>query len=159
MTQARLRNFVNGRYTDPCEGGYSEVVDPSTGACDGGDSSINCQFGNSGRNNYRGPHFTYSEMYVTRKVAIAEHVTFRFDTQVFNLFNHPNFAPPSGTTVISMFAYENPAIDSLLEQWRDSRTPITLLVPEGRISGAVARFFGLPDFRAGAKATSGSLSA
>src|SRR6202020_2317240 len=31
MTQARLRNFVNGRYTDPCEGGYSEVVDPSTG--------------------------------------------------------------------------------------------------------------------------------
>ena len=32
MTQARLRNFVNGRYTDPCEGAYSEVVDPSTGA-------------------------------------------------------------------------------------------------------------------------------
>jgi betaine-aldehyde dehydrogenase len=32
MTQARLRNFVNGRYADPCEGGYSEVVDPSTGA-------------------------------------------------------------------------------------------------------------------------------
>jgi betaine-aldehyde dehydrogenase len=31
MTQARLRNFVNGRYTDPCEGGYSEVIDPSTG--------------------------------------------------------------------------------------------------------------------------------
>src|ERR1700734_1292554 len=32
MTQARLRNFVNGRYTDPCEGGYSEVIDPSVGA-------------------------------------------------------------------------------------------------------------------------------
>jgi betaine-aldehyde dehydrogenase len=32
MTQARLRNFVNGRYADPCEGGYSEVIDPSTGA-------------------------------------------------------------------------------------------------------------------------------
>ena len=31
MTQARLRNFVNGRYTDPCEGAYSEVIDPSTG--------------------------------------------------------------------------------------------------------------------------------
>jgi betaine-aldehyde dehydrogenase len=31
MTQARLRNFVNGRYADPCEGGYSEVIDPSTG--------------------------------------------------------------------------------------------------------------------------------
>jgi len=32
MTQARLRNFVNGKYADPCEGGYSEVIDPSTGA-------------------------------------------------------------------------------------------------------------------------------
>jgi betaine-aldehyde dehydrogenase len=32
MTQARLRNFVNGRYADPCEGAYSEVIDPSTGA-------------------------------------------------------------------------------------------------------------------------------
>ena len=67
--------------------------------------------------------------------------------------------PPSGTTVISMFAYENPAVDTLLEQWRDCATPIALLVPQGRISGAVARFFGLPDFQAGAKATSGSLSA
>jgi betaine-aldehyde dehydrogenase len=32
MTQARLRNFVNGRYIDPFEGAYSEVIDPSTGA-------------------------------------------------------------------------------------------------------------------------------
>ena len=32
MTHARLRNFVNGKYADPCEGGYSEVIDPSTGA-------------------------------------------------------------------------------------------------------------------------------
>jgi uncharacterized repeat protein (TIGR03837 family) len=68
-------------------------------------------------------------------------------------------APPPDTTVISMFAYENPAIDTLLEQWRDSATPIALLVPEGRISGAIARFFELPDFLAGSKAKSGSLKA
>ena len=74
---------------------FASVVDPSTGACAGGDSSINCQFGDSGRNNYRGPHFTYSELYVTKKVQLSEHVTFRFDTQFFNLFNHPNFALPS----------------------------------------------------------------
>jgi Carboxypeptidase regulatory-like domain len=74
---------------------FASVVDPSTGACTGGDSSINCQFGDSGRNNYRGPHFTYSELYVTKKVQLTEHVTFRFDTQFFNLFNHPNFALPS----------------------------------------------------------------
>jgi betaine-aldehyde dehydrogenase len=28
---ATLRNFVNGKHTDPCEGAYSDVVDPSTG--------------------------------------------------------------------------------------------------------------------------------
>ncbi len=31
MTQARLRNFVNGKHTDPRDGGYSDVTDPSTG--------------------------------------------------------------------------------------------------------------------------------
>jgi Carboxypeptidase regulatory-like domain len=74
---------------------FASVVDPSTGACAGGDSPINCQFGDSGRNNYRGPHFTYSELYVTKKIQLTEHATFRFDTQFFNLFNHPNFALPS----------------------------------------------------------------
>ena len=74
---------------------FASVVDPGTGACAGGDSVANCQFGNSGRNNYRGPHFTYSEVYVTKKVAIADHVTLRFDTQMFNVFNHANFALPS----------------------------------------------------------------
>ena len=74
---------------------FASVVDPSTGACAGGDSPANCQFGDSGRNNYRGPHFTYSEVYVTKKIPITEHVTFRFDTQFFNVFNHPNLALPT----------------------------------------------------------------
>jgi uncharacterized repeat protein (TIGR03837 family) len=68
-------------------------------------------------------------------------------------------APPAAATVVSLFAYENPAVDSLLEQWRDSPEPIVLLVPEGRISGSLARFFGLPSFAAGARAERGGLSA
>jgi len=31
MTSAPLRNFVNGKYTEPRDGAYSDVVDPSTG--------------------------------------------------------------------------------------------------------------------------------
>jgi hypothetical protein len=31
MAQAPLRNFVNGNYTDPRDGMYNDVVDPSTG--------------------------------------------------------------------------------------------------------------------------------
>jgi hypothetical protein len=74
---------------------FASVVDPSTGACAGGDSPTNCQFGNSGRNQFRGPHFTYSQLYVTKKMALPHHVVFRFDTQFFNVFNHPNLALPS----------------------------------------------------------------
>jgi hypothetical protein len=74
---------------------FASVVDPSTGACAGGDSPDNCQFGNSGRNQFRGPHFTYSQLYVTKKIALPHHVVFRFDTQFFNVFNHPNLALPS----------------------------------------------------------------
>jgi hypothetical protein len=81
---------------------FQSVIDPGTGACyvaaapgTIADTPANCQFGDSGRNTVRGPHFTYSELYVTRKVPITEHLTFRFDTQFFNLFNHANFALPA----------------------------------------------------------------
>ncbi len=67
--------------------------------------------------------------------------------------------PEAHATVVSLFCYENPAVDGLLEQWRDSAEPIVLLAPEGRISGALARFFGLAAFHAGARAERGSLRA
>jgi hypothetical protein len=74
---------------------FISVVDPTTGACTGGDSASNCQFGDAGRNTLRGPHFTYSDIYLSKKVPLAEAVSLRFDTQLFNAFNHANFALPS----------------------------------------------------------------
>jgi hypothetical protein len=88
VTQTGSRQWLN-------PDAFASVVDPSTGACAGGDSPTNCQFGDSGRNNMRGPHFTYSEIYLIKKILLTERVTFRFDTQVFNIFNHPNFALPT----------------------------------------------------------------
>ncbi|WP_321794426.1 elongation factor P maturation arginine rhamnosyltransferase EarP [Caballeronia sp. J97] len=67
--------------------------------------------------------------------------------------------PGGEHTVVSLFAYENPAVDALLAQWRDGDAPVVLLVPEGRISGALARFFGLPKFTAGTAARAGALQA
>jgi uncharacterized repeat protein (TIGR03837 family) len=69
--------------------------------------------------------------------------------------------PPPGpeATVISLFAYENPAVQALLAQWRDAPGPVILLVPEGRLSGAVARFFDLASFKAPALAERGNLRA
>ena len=68
-------------------------------------------------------------------------------------------APPApDATVASLFAYENPAVDALLAQWRDAASPIVLLVPEGRVSAAVARFFGVASFGAHARASAGNLT-
>ena len=74
---------------------FVSVVDPTTGACTGGDSVSDCQFGDSGRNTVHGPHFTYSDIYLSKKFSITKAVSLRFDTQFFNVFNHPNFALPS----------------------------------------------------------------
>jgi hypothetical protein len=74
---------------------FVSVVDPATGGCTGGDSAMSCQFGNSGRNSVRGSHYTNSDIYMTKTFPIHEAITFLLDCQMFNAFNHPNFALPS----------------------------------------------------------------
>ena len=74
---------------------FVSAVDPSTGACAGGDSPANCQFGTLGRNALRGPDFTWSDFYLTKWFALTERVKLRFDVQFFNVFNHPNFGLPN----------------------------------------------------------------
>jgi hypothetical protein len=74
---------------------FVSTVDPSTGACFGGDSPTNCQFGNLGRNALRGPNFTWSDFYLSKWVPLTERWKLRFDVQFFNVFNHPNFGLPS----------------------------------------------------------------
>jgi Carboxypeptidase regulatory-like domain len=79
---------------------FASVVDPTTGDCTGvsagmPDTPALCQFGDAGRNTVRGPHFTDSDVYVSRRFPLREHASLRFDVQMFNAFNHPNFALPS----------------------------------------------------------------
>ncbi len=94
VTVAGTRQWLN-------PGAFTSIVDPTTGACYTGmlgvqnDNPAICQFGNSGRNSVRGPHFTYSDMYITKSLPIREGIKLRVDAQLFNAFNHPNFALPS----------------------------------------------------------------
>jgi hypothetical protein len=74
---------------------FVSSVDPSTGACAGGDTPQSCQFGNLGRNALRGPDFTWSDLYLTKWFPLNEKVKLRIDGQLFNVFNHPNFSLPS----------------------------------------------------------------
>jgi hypothetical protein len=74
---------------------FVSSVDPSTGACAGGDTPQNCQFGTLGRNALRGPDFVWSDFYLTKIFPLSEQVNLRFEAQFFNLFNHPNFGLPT----------------------------------------------------------------
>jgi Carboxypeptidase regulatory-like domain len=74
---------------------FVSAVDPSTGACYGGDTSQNCQFGDSGRNAFRGPDFFWSDFYLTKWFTLNERLRLRFEGQFFNVFNHANFGLPS----------------------------------------------------------------
>jgi hypothetical protein len=70
-------------------------VDPSTGACRGGNSAATCQFGTLGRNTVRGPQFVWSDLYVTKRIAASTRMTIRAELQMFNVFNRANFALPT----------------------------------------------------------------
>ncbi len=79
---------------------FISVINPATGDCTGvapgaSDTPALCQFGDSGRNTIRGPHFTDSDIYLSRRFHLREQSSLRFDVQMFNAFNHPNFALPS----------------------------------------------------------------
>jgi hypothetical protein len=74
---------------------FVSAVDPSTGACAGGDSPTNCQFGTMGRNALRGPEFFWSDLYLTKSIPLTERVKLRLEGQFFNVLNHPNFGLPS----------------------------------------------------------------
>jgi hypothetical protein len=88
VTQPGTRQWLN-------PDAFVSAVDPSTGACAGGDSAANCQFGTLGRNALRGPDFAWSDFYLTKWFALTERVKLRFDVQFFNVFNHPNFGLPN----------------------------------------------------------------
>jgi hypothetical protein len=92
---------------------FVSVVDPTTGVCAGGDSPANCQFGDSGRNTLRGPHFTDSDIYLSRRFPMWEQASLRFDVQIFNVFNHPNFALPSSVEAGAPGKYIPPKFGTL----------------------------------------------
>ncbi|SDV51001.1 elongation factor P maturation arginine rhamnosyltransferase EarP [Chitinasiproducens palmae] len=54
-------------------------------------------------------------------------------------------APPQADSrLVSLFAYENPSLPSLLDAWRHAGAPTVLLVPESRASAGVAAALGQP---------------
>src|SRR6266540_3584684 len=53
-------------------------------------------FGNLGRNALRGPGFAQVDFSIFKNTKLAESRALQLRMEIFNLFNHPNFADPSG---------------------------------------------------------------
>jgi len=79
---------------------FQSVFDNSTFSCFPVNAPQNCKDGNLRRNSLRAPGFRWMDFSVGKKFRISENVSFRFDTQFFNLFNHPNFDLPASSAGI-----------------------------------------------------------
>lgn len=53
--------------------------------------------GNMGRNALVGPSYAETDISVTKTTRITEKITLQLKGELFNIFNHPNFAPPAAT--------------------------------------------------------------
>ena len=50
--------------------------------------------GDSGRNQFYGPHYTNADITLMKNVAFTEKVKLQIRSEFFNLFNHPQFGQP-----------------------------------------------------------------
>jgi hypothetical protein len=60
-------------------------------------------FGNLRRNYFYGPHYSNTDMTLSKDVFKRESMAFRIGAQAYNVFNHPNFAPPGNTVGTGSF--------------------------------------------------------
>jgi len=67
-------------------------------ASEGGDGSVT-DFGNLGRNTFRGPFQQNWDFSIAKNFSLTERFKLRFTTDFFNIWNHANFANPSITDV------------------------------------------------------------
>lgn len=67
-------------------------------------------------------------------------------------------APRDGELRVSLFAYENPALAALLDVWAADASPLTCLVPEGRVLPQIADWLGGVALRVGDTHRRGALT-
>jgi hypothetical protein len=86
--------------------------------------------GNAGRNNMVGPGYADTDIGITKNTRINERMSLQFKAELFNIFNHPNFAPPNGTII-------NAGVSTVgaNTSYAPSGAQITSLVGSGGIAG------------------------
>jgi hypothetical protein len=85
-----VANVLTSNGQMSCVNGNSQCLNPAAF----GSASLFSTFPNQVRNQYRGPHFFDSDVTVGKNFKLTERFTFNFTTNLYNIFNHPNFANP-----------------------------------------------------------------
>jgi hypothetical protein len=67
--------------------------------------------GNLGRNTFSGPGIAEMDFSLFKKIPITERYSLQFRTEVFNLLNHANLAPPVGNLSSASFGKVQSAAD------------------------------------------------
>jgi hypothetical protein len=60
-------------------------------------------FGNVRRNSFYGPHYTDTDLLVTKSLVNLEKIKFEIGGNAYNVFNHPNFAAPASALGLNGF--------------------------------------------------------
>jgi hypothetical protein len=102
---ADVQSIVNSQRPDL-------VGDPYTGTCPNGSpvGTVTCwfnpsafavsapgTFGDAGRNILNGPDFAELDLAMIKNTKLSERAGLEFRAEIFNIFNHPNFAVPTNT--------------------------------------------------------------
>jgi uncharacterized repeat protein (TIGR03837 family) len=82
---------------------------------------------------------------------LARRDAFQADPVVQEKYWQALAVPPrmTGEVRVSLFSYENSAVQALLAAWASGEQPLTCLVPEGRVLPQIAGYFGRQQLAAG----------
>ena len=102
MTSGDIHQRLDG-YLNAANFTTAPFLDPASCAADPTGNFCTTDFGNLGRNIYRGPRQQNWDFSLLKSIKLTERNSLRFTADFFNIWNHANFGNPSGTDV------ENPA--------------------------------------------------
>jgi hypothetical protein len=91
-----LVDFINPNINRHCNASAANPGTPCFAPSDFVAATAQTDFGNASRNQFAGPHYADTDLTLSKKVYRREALNLQIGANGFNIFNHPNFALPSG---------------------------------------------------------------
>jgi len=99
-----MPDLVAAHATDTCTSNPHAAANLTLPCLNASDySSSQADFGNVARNSFRGPHYANTDLNLSKKLYQSDRINFLIGGNAYNVFNHPNFAPPNNVLGPSNF--------------------------------------------------------